>query len=625
MRALTLVAAALLSVAGTALAYGADAAGAAKPKPPDPAADINAPRADARKVEFDVSEGTWMSVDVSPDGQTIVFDLLGDIYTLPIGGGAARAITSGPAFDSHPRWSPDGKTIAFTSDRGGSQNVWLMDADGSNPRAVTAEKDAFVRGATWTPDGNYLIARKEDTKRAGIPPTELWIYHREGGGGIKLTSSDDFNSVSGPTVSRDGRWIYFSARQRPFDYIPDLKDGLWQVVRYDRERAETVPVTGGFGGGERPVISPDGRTLVFLSRRDDDTVLVARDLASGTERILARPVERDEGEGFTAMDLWPGYAFTPDGQWLVFGSQGKIAKLELATGRSEPIPFKAHVVQYLAPRVAWQEKVDRGPVHARILRWPSQSPDGHQIAFEAFGRIWLQELAGGALKGSPRRLTRDDAARAPREYAPAFSSDGKWIAYVSWSDADGGHVWKTRAVPGSVPQRLTRQAGHYANPAWSPKDDRLALVRGTGLEFRGRQPEEEDVLDIVTLPAGGGDAERVVTVKVANAMHFHPVVAWNADGTRLYYRDPIERKKPTDDPKNDLVSVRLDGTDRRRLLRFPAVDDVVPSPDDRWVAFQSRDNVYVTPLPGILTKEPAEVSLKEGAVPVYRLSNDAGG
>ncbi|MBS0374716.1 MAG: PD40 domain-containing protein [Proteobacteria bacterium] len=625
MRPFVLVSATLFYAAFASLAGAADGpAAAAKPKAPDPAADINKPRAEARKVEFDTHEGTWMSVDVSPDGRTIVFDLLGDIYTLPIAGGTARAITSGPAYDSHPRYSPDGKTIAFTSDRGGSQNLWLMDADGSNPRAVTAERDAFVRSAAWTPDGNFLVARKEDTKRASIPPVELWIYHREGGNGIKLTSSDDTNNASGPVVSRDGRWVYFAVRQRPFNYIPDLKDGLWQIVRYDRERAETVPVTGGFGGGERPAISPDGKTLVFLSRRDDDTVFVARDLASGAECVIARPVERDEGEGFGAMDLWPNYAFTPDSKSLVYGSQGKLQRLEIATGKLEPIPFTAHVTQYLAPRVAWQEKVESGPVRARILRWPNQSPDGRWLAFEAFGRIWLQELEGGSPKGAPRRLTRDDAARPAREYAPTISPDGQWVAYVSWSDADGGHVWKTRATAGSTPVRLTHQPGHYANPAWSPKGDRLALVRGTGLEFRGRQPEEEDVLDLVTLAAAGGEVEPVVTVKLANAMHFHPVVAWNADGTRIYYRDPVERKKPTDDPKNDLTSVRLDGTDRKRLLRFPAVDDVVPSPDDRWVAFLSRDNVYVTPLPGTLTKEPAEVSLKESAVPVYRLSNDAG-
>src|SRR5215831_4041563 len=283
-----------------ALALATAASGADLPKDDqnskDPAADINKPRADARKIAFSANEGTWTSVDVSPDGGTIVFDLLGDIYRVPMAGGAASPITTGPAFDSHPRFSPDGRTIAFTSDRSGIENVWLMDADGKNARALTTEKDAFVRSAAWTPDGNYLVARKEDGKRAGIPPVELWIYHREGGGGIKLTSSDEVNNAGGPVASKDGRSIYYAARQRRFNYIPDLRDGLWQIFRYDRELAESFPVTTGYGGAVRPAVSPDGKTLVYVSRRDDETVMVARDLASGSERILTRAVTRDEEE-----------------------------------------------------------------------------------------------------------------------------------------------------------------------------------------------------------------------------------------------------------------------------------------------------------------------------------------
>jgi Tol biopolymer transport system component/imidazolonepropionase-like amidohydrolase len=592
---------------------------------PDYAADINKPRPDARKISFPTTEGTWMSVDVSPDGRTLVFDLLGDVYRIPVGGGDAKALTRGPAFDSHPRFSPDGRTIAFTSDRSGIENVWLMDADGRNPRAVTSEKDAYVRSAVWTPDGQYLIARKEDGKRAGIPPVELWIYHREGGGGIKLTSSDELNNAGGAAVSPDGRYIYFSARQRKFSYVPNLSDGLWQIWRYDRELAETLPVAEGFGGAARPAISPDGKTMTYISRRDDDTVIVARDLSTGAERILARGVTHDEMEGFTQMDLWPNYAFLPDGKSLVFSNHGRIVRLELGSGTTRDVPFTAEVEQWAAPRVAWQEKVASGPVEARILRWPNQSPDGKWIVFEAFGRAWMQALSNGKPSGAPRRLTADSPSLAPREYAPTFSPDGRWVAFVSWSDAAGGHLWKAPAAPGSSPVKLTRVAGHYANPAWSPGGDRIAVLRGSGLEFRKRQPEDEEFFEIEWLDAAGGDLHPVTTVKLAQSMKFHPQAFWSANGSRIYYRDPIEPKKPTDDPKNDLVSVRLDGTDRRRHLRFPPVDDLVPSPDERWVVFTSRDNVYVTALPEILTKEPAEVGLKEGAVPIYRLSDDAGG
>jgi Tol biopolymer transport system component len=588
----------------------------------DPAADINTPRPDARVVEFEAREGTWMSVDVSPDGKTLAFDLLGDIYSMPIAGGEARALTSGPAWDAQPRFSPDGATIAFSSDRGGIENLWLMDADGGHPRPLTSEKDAYVRSPAWTPDGAYVVARKEDAKRAGIPPVELWLYHREGGGGIKLVSFDEMNNSSGPVFSKEGRYLYFSARQRRHSYTPDLSQGLWQVVRYDCATGESLPLTGGYGGAARPAISPDGRTLTFISRRDTDPVLVRRDLASGAEKVIATGLSRDEQEGFAQMDLWPAYAFTPDGAAIVFASHGKLRRLDLASGQAAEIPFAAKVKQWLAPRVAWQEKVDGGPVRARILRWTSQSPDGKWIAFDAFGRVWLQELAAGRPAGSPRRLTADGGGLPSREYAPAFSPDGKWIAYVTWSDAEGGHVWK--APPGGTPQRLTRTPGHYANPAWSPEGDRLSLIRGSGLEFRGRQPEDEDYFELGWMDAGGGDLHRVTAVKLANAMRFHPQAYWSPNGTRLFFRDPIEVKKPTDDPKNDLVSVRLDGTDKRRHLRLPPVDDLVPSPDARWVLFTSRDNVYVAAVPDTATKEPAEVSLKEGAVPVWRVSDTAG-
>ncbi len=598
------------------------------PTKKDVAADVNAPRDDARKIAFDVSEGTWTSVDVSPDGGTLVFDLLGDLYSLPLAGGTAKALTRGPAWDSQPRFSPDGKTIAFTTDRSGMENVWLMDADGGNPRALTEEKDTYVRTAAWLPDGNTLVARKEEGKRAGIPPVELWLYSRYGGNGIKLVSSDDVNNSSGPVASRDGRYIYFAAREARFSYTPDLSKGLWQIRRFDRTTGETAPITVGIGGAVRPAVSPDGGTLVFVSRRDADSVLVARDLSSGAERILATGITRDEQEGFAQMDAWPGYAFTPDGKSLIFSDHGKLARLEIASGRRTDVPFTASVELAVAPRVAWQERLPTGPLEARILRWPAQSPDGRLVAFDALGRVWLQEVSGDRAVGAPRRLTSDAANLPRREYAPAFSPDGKWIAYVTWTDAEGGAIWKAPIGAGAgvrAPQRLTKVPAHYTNPSWSPAGDRIVAIRGSGLEFRGQQPEDEELFDIVWLPAAGGEPQRVTSVSIEQSLKFHPQAFFSPDGARVYFRYPIEPKKPTDDLKNDLVSVRLDGTDRKAHLRFPPVDDVVPSPDGRWVVFTSRDNVYVTALPGVQMKEPPEVGLKEGSVPVWRLSGEAGG
>lgn len=593
-------------------------------KPEDVAKKINTPRPDARMVKFETRQGTWMSVDVSPDGQTVLFDLLGDLYTLPIAGGTATAISRGPAWDHHPRYSPDGRTIAFTTDESGMENIWLVDADGKNRRPLTSEKAAYVRSAAWLPDGDYLVARKEDGRRAGLPPNELWLYHRLGGGGVKLTAATDLQAATGPVASRDGRFVYFAARRAGFSYEPNLRPGLWAIVRHDRVTGERVTLTRGIGGAARPAISPDGTTLVFISRRDADTVLVARTLATGAERILARGVTHDDQEGFAALDVWPNYAFTPDGSALVYGSKGGLHRLDLAAGSTpKAIPFTAPVEIALAPTMTRQDRVADGPVSARILRRAQLTPDGTAIVFEALGRIWVQPVADQRASGAPRRLTATEMPA--REYSPAVSPDGQSVAFVSWTDAEGGHVWKASLGPTpSAPQRLTAAPGHYANPAWSPTGDRLAIVRGSGMEFRGQQPEDETFFEIRWMPSTGGDPTLVTTVEGAPGVRFHPSIVWTPDGTRLWYGRPTEVRAPTDDPKVDLVSIRLDGTDRRAHLRVPPVDELAPSPDGRWLAYTLRDQTYVTAIPVVHVEPVPEVGAKEGSVPVWPLSETSG-
>lgn len=138
----------------------------------------------AETLEFETDEVTWMSVDVSPDSGTVVFDLLGDIYTMPSAGGQGTRIIGGLSFESQPTFSQDGKTIAFLSDRTGVENLWLADADGSNPRAVskdekTNDRPQIMTSPAWTPDGDFIVVAKA---RAPDPGTFwLFMYHRDGG------------------------------------------------------------------------------------------------------------------------------------------------------------------------------------------------------------------------------------------------------------------------------------------------------------------------------------------------------------------------------------------------------------------------------------------------------------
>ena len=113
-----------------------------------------------RTMTFTTQTGNWMSVDVSPDGQTIVFDLLGDLYTMPITGGRATPLTRGMAFDGQPRFSPDGKKVVFVSDRDGGWNLWTISLDKKDTVQITRGKANDYESPEWTPDGKYVIAER---------------------------------------------------------------------------------------------------------------------------------------------------------------------------------------------------------------------------------------------------------------------------------------------------------------------------------------------------------------------------------------------------------------------------------------------------------------------------------
>src|SRR5688500_13267974 len=175
--------------------------------------DVAAPPGERREIPLDVRSGTWLSVDVSPDGQRLLFDLLGDIYELPIAGGEARALTSGMAWDMQPRYSPDGTQIAFTSDRGGGDNVWLMAANGTSTRQISKEDFRLLNNPVWHPSGRYLAARKHFTTRRSLGTGEIWLYDINGGEGVQVVKrpTEEFQKELGePAFSADGKFLYYT-------------------------------------------------------------------------------------------------------------------------------------------------------------------------------------------------------------------------------------------------------------------------------------------------------------------------------------------------------------------------------------------------------------------------------
>src|ERR1700716_354109 len=110
-----------------------------------------------RKVEFTTDEGTWLSLDVSPDGKTIAFELVGDLFTLLIEGGQAKLISGGMAFDSQPKFSPDGQWITFISDREGSENIWIIHPDGTGAKQISKDPNSEFTSPSWAPGGKYIF------------------------------------------------------------------------------------------------------------------------------------------------------------------------------------------------------------------------------------------------------------------------------------------------------------------------------------------------------------------------------------------------------------------------------------------------------------------------------------
>ena len=608
----------ILPARDRALAQAAQEKGKEKPKP-DEKKDQPKKKAQGlplkpdRTVEFTTDEGTWVSLDVSPDGKTVVFELLGDLYTVPIDGGEAKAITTGMAFDAQPRYSPDGKMIAFISDRDGAENVWVARADGSEARPLTKDKQSLFASPAWTPDGDYVIASRQPQLPWGA--FELWIYHIRGGSGVPITKGkpkpdakpDEWVHAVGAVATRDGKFLYYTRRNKMFNAYNNLNFPLSQVARRDRTTGDEDTITEAHGSGFRPALSPDGTKLVYGTRVDNETGLRIRDLSTGEERWLKLPVQRDEQESRYTRDLIPGYAFTPDGRSVLAAYGGKIHRIDARTGEDRVIPFSARVSQPVSTRLNFPIRVDDGPVRARLIQEPEPSPDGRHLAFSALTRLYLMDLPGG----QPRQVSAEGA----REFHPSWSPDGKWIAYVSWAP-EGGHIWKRPGDGTGEPTRLTRAAAFYRDPVWSPDGHRVVALRAPRREHVENPTDFGATagLDLVWVPADGGEATLICPARGAHRPHF-------ADAPdRIYVTTP-----------GGLVSMRYDGTDRRTHLQVvgktmyrptepePA-DEILLRPDGRWALARSTNHLYLLAMPAFGGEAP-KVAVHEPSVPLKKLTD----
>ncbi|MFQ5569906.1 MAG: amidohydrolase family protein [Rhodothermales bacterium] len=565
--------------------------------------DVTAVHGTTKTVSFTTTEGTWMSLDVSPDGRDIVFDLLGDLYIMPITGGKARLLAGGPAFDVQPRFSPDGTRISFTSDRAGGDNIWTMNRDGSDPKQVTKENFRLLNGAAWTPDGQYLLARKHFTSTRSLGAGEVWMYHASGNGtaGLQLTKrkNDQQDQGNEIAVSPDGRYVYFSEDMSSggfFQYNKNPNGQIYVVRRLDRETGTIRNLITGAGGAARPQPSPDGRYVAFVRRVRAKSVLYLYDIQTGTQRPLYDALSHDQQEAWAIFGVYPGFAWTPDSNHLVFWAKGHLWKLDIATREAVSIPFEVDVEQTVTEAVRYAQEVSPETFDVKMIRQAVTSPDGQWLVFNAVGHLWKKRLPGG----TPERLTQDEHF----EYEPSFSPDGRTLVYTTWSDADLGAIY---AVPlgGGVPRKLTERPGYYFTPRFSPSGDKIVYRRGSGNSLLGFVHGVETGL--YWMSADGG------TPHLIQENGREP--RFDASGERVYFLTGGGLNK-------EYKSVRLDGGDERTHFTLKYVNNVVPSPDGNWVAFTELFNAYIAPLPR--TGGAVTLNKDTKAVPVRRVTRDAG-
>lgn len=564
--------------------------------------DVSEPGGNFKEVSFSTEEGTWINIDISPDGKQIVFDLLGDIYMIPFSGGKATNLRSSHSFDVQPRYSPDGKKILFTSDAGGGDNIWMMNKDGSNAVQITKENFRLLNNAVWSPDGNYIVARKHFTSTRSAGAGEMWMYHTSGGNGLQLTTrKNDQQDVNEPCFSPDGKYLYYSEDVYPggsFQYNKDPNNQIFVIKRLNREKGITETVTGGPGSAMRPQISHDGKLMSFIKRVRTKTVLYLHNIETGEEWPVYNELGKDQQEAWTIFGAYTGYAWTPDDKSIVIWSKGKIISINInETNSAKEIPFSCQVKQRIYDAVRFQQELNPATFTAKVIRQAVTSPDAQRLVFNATGYLWKKELPAG----KPKRLTNG----TDFEFEPAFSNDGNNVVFTTWNDSTAGAVYVMNFKENSVPEKISKAKAIYRTPAFSPDGKMIVFQKDRGSNELGQAFTAQP--GIYTMNVNGTEENFV--------RESGDLPKFNLDGSRIYYQNGGGMNRT-------YASCKPDGSDERIHLKSTYGSQFVVSPDENWVAFVDLHEVYIAAFPK--TGKTIDISSGTKDFPVKIVSKDAG-
>ena len=579
----------------------------AKPEAEAKKWDVNHPPGESKSVNIDTHTGTWMSVDVSPDGQQVVFDLLGDLYLLPIKGGEAKPLTHSIAWEMQAKFSPDGKQLAYMSDAGGGDNIWVMNIDGSNPHAVTKEDYRMLNNPVWSPDGQYIAARKHYSGTRSLGSGEIWMYHTSGGSGVQLNEKPNWQKDLGePAFSPDGRYVYYSqdtTEGTSFEYNKDSNGQIYQIFRKDLHDGKVKAIVSGPGGAVRPVPSPDGKYLAFVRRIRNQSTLFLKNLDTGEEVAAWPQLERDMQESWAVQGVYPSFAWMPGSKEIVVWAQGKIWRLDPFAQKATEIPFHVKDTREIRSALRFPHAVAPDQFEVHQLRSVNVAPQGDKVVYSALGHLYIRDLPNG----TPRRLTKQNSYF---EYFPSFSRDGKNVVFTTWDDQKTGSVRSINIGSGKE-TILTSRPGKYTQARYSPDGKEVVFVKSKGGYLT--TPWYGLETGVYVVDADGKSPVRLLTEE-GSAPQF------GKDSKEVF----VSRTKYTSevDWTTSLVKISLDGKPEQAVATSEFAGEFAISPDGQWLAFGERFHAYVTPLP--VAGKAITIGAKMDSLPVKQLDINAG-
>jgi Tol biopolymer transport system component len=518
-----------------------------------------------RTIEFETTEVTDPDLTVSPDGKVLVFTMLGHLFRLPVSGGEAEQLTFGPYWDSEPAFSPDGRRVAFISDRdGGEGSVFVLELDTGAMTQVTREE--WVSRPTWSTDGSALAYLSLSGIREGCPDDSAIVRQVALGGEDPETLSATPGLVNSLFHLPDGRLGWTVLVESRFVEEPRTRI----AVLDDAGRITSLDTL--LGEWNQVVPDPRGDAFFGLRRvhvRDlgirpfGDAVLLHVTGSGAVDNLFASV----PSPYCPATD--PRFAVSPDGEALYIGDSGNLMRITVSTEASEHVAFHANVVIEARPPVEPPKLTLAGPgsiAEPQSLTDPRLAPDGRSLVLGALGWLWEQPLDGRPA----RRLLEGDGF----ERHPAFSPDGSRLAFVHSQYGEQ----QVRVLDLASRQVQTLDSGsYYGRPSWSPDGERLVIGKREG----GRWG---------VLALDPADGSRQVLRSIGRE-YWLPRPHISLDGGTLYYSGSADDT----------------GTLFRMPLQEPATPELVTQsprhvqearvcPNERCVVYRRNDEIWVAPL-----------------------------